>query len=109
MLPGFLQPVVQSVRIPPHEKSLRTDSEARAVFCRLLNPDVGDLMKQAPGAIDVGDYTSLIAAAFDHAAIGILLSLDQVVVHFLAHGMNHLCYSSVLFSAPQSGIARRII
>lgn len=101
MLPGFLQPVVQSVRIPPHEKSLRTDSEARVVFCRLLNPDVGDLMKQAPSAIDVGDYTSLIAAAFDHAAIGILLSLDQVVVHFLAHGMNHLAIPP-FYSQPRS-------
>ena len=71
------------------------------MFCRLLNPDVGDLMKQAPSAIDVGDYTSLIAAAFDHAAIGILLSLDQVVVHFLTHGMNHLAIPP-FYSQPRS-------
>lgn len=47
-------------------------------------------MKQSPGTIDVGDDASLIAAAFDHSAIGILFALDQVVVHLLAHGVNHL-------------------
>lgn len=71
------------------------------MFCRLLNPDVGDLMKQAPGAIDVGDDTSLIAAAFDHSAIGILFALDQVVIHFLAHGMNHLAIPP-FYSQPRS-------
>lgn len=71
------------------------------MFCRLLNPDVGDLMKQAPGAIDVGDDASLIAAAFDHSAIGILFALDQVVIHFLAHGMNHLAIPP-FYSQPRS-------
>lgn len=71
------------------------------MFCRLLNPDVGDLMKQAPGAIDIGNHASFITAALDYTAVGILLAFDQVVVHFLAHGMNHLAIPP-FYSQPRN-------